>query len=83
MELYLPAQKPSERFTKSEVKRGMAVKTINNRLAVLSTLIKYSTGEKSKFRFNVAAEAHGTRRRVAIVFGPRGSGVAVSGSGAA
>ena len=32
----------------------MAVKTINNRLAVLSTLIKYSTGEKSKLRFKVA-----------------------------
>jgi hypothetical protein len=28
-------------WARNEIKRGMAVKTINNRLAVLSTLIKY------------------------------------------
>ena len=40
-------------FAKSELDRGMAVKTVNNRLAVLSTLIKYVTGERSKLRFKL------------------------------
>lgn len=37
----------------NELDRGMAVKTVNNQLAVLSTLIKYTTGEKSKLRFKL------------------------------
>jgi integrase len=40
-------------FAQSELKRGMAIKTVNNRLAVLSTLIKYSTGERSRLRFKL------------------------------
>lgn len=40
-------------FASNELDRGMAVKTVNNRLAVLSTLIKYVTGEKSKLRFKL------------------------------
>jgi len=40
-------------FAQAELARGMAVKTVNNRLAVLSTLIKYRTGEKSKLRFKL------------------------------
>ena len=44
-------------FAQNELDRGMAVKTVNNRLAVLSTLIKYVTGEKSKLRFKLAGMA--------------------------
>ncbi len=40
-------------FASGEIKRGMVVKTVNNRLAVLSTLIKYVTAEKSKLRFKL------------------------------
>ena len=40
-------------YAQSELDRGMAVKTVNNQLAVLSTLIKYTTGEKSKLRFKL------------------------------
>ena len=40
-------------FARAELKRGMTVKTVNNRLAVLSTLIKYVTGEKSRLRFKL------------------------------
>ena len=40
-------------FATAELKRGMSVKTTNNRLAVLSTLIKYVTKEKSKLRFKL------------------------------
>jgi integrase len=46
-----------DRFARSELKRGMSAKTVNNRLAVLSTLIKYVTGEKSKLRFKLAGMA--------------------------
>jgi len=48
-------------FARGELRRGVAVKTINNRLAVLSSLIKYATGERSKLRFKLAgkgAEIH-------------------------
>lgn len=41
-------------FARAELDRGMKVKTVNNRLAVLSTLIKYITGEKSKLRFKLS-----------------------------
>jgi integrase len=37
----------------NELDRGMAIKTVNNQLAVLSTLIKYTTGVKSKLRFKL------------------------------
>jgi integrase len=37
--------------------RGRSAKTVNNRLAVLSTLIKYVTGNKSKLRFKIAGMA--------------------------
>jgi integrase len=48
-------------FARAELERGVAVKTINNRLAVLSSLIKYVTGQKSRLRFKLAgkgAEVH-------------------------
>ena len=38
-------------FARSEVDRGMAVKT--HQLAVLSTMIKYVKGERSKLRFKL------------------------------
>jgi integrase len=41
-------------FARAELDRGMAIKTVNNRLAVLSTLIKYVTGERSKLRFKLS-----------------------------
>jgi integrase len=41
-------------FSRAELNRGMAVKTVNNRLAVLSTMIKYVTGQKSKLRFKLS-----------------------------
>lgn len=47
------AQTDIDAFARAELKRGMAVKTVNNRLAVLSTMIKYVTGEKSKLRFKL------------------------------
>ena len=34
-----------DEFSRRELDRGMAVKTVNNRLAVLSTLIKYVTAQ--------------------------------------
>ena len=40
-------------FACSELDRGLAVKTVNNRLAVLSTLIRYVTGERSKLRYKL------------------------------
>jgi integrase len=40
-------------FAKAELDRGMAVKTVNNRLAVLSTMIKYVKGERSRLRFKL------------------------------
>ena len=40
-------------FAQREIDRGMKIKTVNNRLAVLSTLIKYVTGEKSRLRFKL------------------------------
>ena len=42
-----------DRFAAGEL-QGRTVKTVNNRLAVLSTLIKYVTGERSKLRFKLA-----------------------------
>lgn len=42
-------------FVASEIARGVAVKTINNRLAVLSSLIKYVTGAKPPLRFKSRA----------------------------
>lgn len=48
-------------FAQRELDRGMKIKTVNNRLAVLSTLIKYVTGEKSRLRFKLdgmAGELH-------------------------
>lgn len=41
-------------FARAELDRGMAVKTVNNRLAVLSAMTKYVTGEKSKLRFKLS-----------------------------
>lgn len=40
-------------FVAAELK-GRSVKTVNNRLAVLSTLIKYVTGDKPRLRFKIA-----------------------------
>ncbi len=37
--------------------QGRTVKTVNNRLAVLSTLIKYVTGDKPRLRFKIAGMA--------------------------
>ncbi len=54
-------QEHIDSFAAAELRRGAARKSINNRLACLSSLIKYVTGEKSKLRFNVggmAAEIH-------------------------
>jgi integrase len=34
--------------------RGRSAKTVNNRLAILSTLIKYVTGDKPRLRFKIA-----------------------------
>ncbi|HEY0254520.1 MAG TPA: site-specific integrase, partial [Kofleriaceae bacterium] len=48
-------------FASAQLDRGMKVKTVNNRLAVLSTLIKYRMGERSKLRFKLdgmAGELH-------------------------
>ena len=46
-------QQDVDAFAASELGRGMSIKTVNNQLAVLSTLIKYVTGEKSKLRFKL------------------------------
>jgi len=46
-----------DRYVAAELKRGVARKTINNRLAYLSSLIKYATGEKSKLRFKISGKA--------------------------
>jgi integrase len=40
-------------YVAAELKRKMKRKTINCRLATLSTLIKFATGEKSKLRLNI------------------------------
>lgn len=48
-------------FSRAEIARGVAIKTINNRLSVLSSLIKYVTGERSRLRFKLSgkgAEIH-------------------------
>jgi integrase len=37
--------------------RGRCAKTVNNRLAVLSSLIRYVTGERSKLRFKIGGMA--------------------------
>jgi integrase len=50
-------QSDVDAFTRAELARGMAIKTVNNRLAVLSTLIKYVTGERSRLRFKLAGMA--------------------------
>lgn len=42
-----------DEYARAELDRGMAVKTVNNQLAVLSTLIKYVTGERSRLRFKL------------------------------
>ncbi len=44
-------------YAQQELDRGVSVKTVNNQLAVLSTLIKYRTGERSKLRFKLAGMA--------------------------
>ncbi len=49
-------QQHIDAFAADELKRKMAKKTVNNRLAVLSSLIKYATGEKSKLRFKLAGK---------------------------
>lgn len=46
-------QSDVDRWAASEIRRGMAIKTTNNRLAVLSSLIKYVTGAKSPLRFKL------------------------------
>lgn len=47
------AQRLIDAFAKSELKRGMAIKTINNTLACFSTLLTYALGEKPKLKFHV------------------------------
>lgn len=42
-----------DEYARAELDRGMSVKTVNNQLAVLSTLIKYVKGERSKLRFKL------------------------------
>jgi len=49
-------QSDVDAFARIELRR-CARKTVNNRLAVLSTLIKYVTGNKSKLRFKIAGMA--------------------------
>lgn len=46
-------QEDVDGFASEQLARGMKVKTVNNRLAVLSTLIKYRKGERSKLRFKL------------------------------
>jgi integrase len=43
-------------YVAAELKRGRKQKTINGHLAVLSSLIKFVTGEKSKLRLNVGGK---------------------------
>ncbi len=54
-----------KRFAAIERKRGCAVKTINNRLAVLSSLVKYAVSnhviEDPKIKFSISGESHGAR----------------------
>ncbi len=42
-----------DEYAADELARGMSVKTVNNQLAVLSTLIKYVTGQRSLLRFKL------------------------------
>lgn len=42
-----------DEYAADELARGMVVKTVNNQLAVLSTLIKYVTGQRSLLRFKL------------------------------
>lgn len=44
-------------FVKAELARGCSRKTINNRLGVLSSLIRYSTGAKPNLRLKIAGKA--------------------------
>ena len=44
-------------YVARELKRGMSRKTINCHLAVLSSLIRFVTGEKSKLRLNVGGRS--------------------------
>ncbi|HEY4240482.1 MAG TPA: tyrosine-type recombinase/integrase [Kofleriaceae bacterium] len=46
-------QQMVDAFTGEQLARGLKVKTINNRLAVLSSLIKYATSERSTLRLNL------------------------------
>lgn len=46
-------QSDVDTYAQKELDRGKAIKTVNNQLAVLSTLIKYTMGEKSKLRFKL------------------------------
>jgi integrase len=43
-------------YVASELKRGVSRKTINCRLATLSSLIRFSTGEKPKLRLNTGGK---------------------------
>lgn len=43
-------------YVANELKRGMSRKTINCHLAVLSSLIKFTTGEKAKLRLNAGGK---------------------------
>ena len=43
-------------YVAAELKRGASRKTINGRLSVLSSLIRYVTGEKSKLRLNTGGK---------------------------
>lgn len=46
-------QRHIDAYASTELARGVSVKTVNNQLAVLSTMIKYVTGERSKLRFKL------------------------------
>ncbi len=46
-------QRHVDGYASTELARGVGVKTVNNQLAVLSTMIKYVTGERSKLRFKL------------------------------
>jgi integrase len=50
------AQPIVDAFVAAELERGAARKSINNRLACLSSLIKYATGERSKLRLHIGAK---------------------------
>ena len=54
-------QNDVDSFVAAELERGAARKSINNRLACLSTLLRYATGDRSKLRLHIggmAAEIH-------------------------